>query len=1155
MSHQNSKMKCPTANELQAYLSGKSSGLGFSSLDKHIASCPNCQQALGSIGQHSDFITNLIAELVQGQRTGEELRATEKLTMIRDYHILESIGEGGMGCVFRAVHTRLNRAVAIKVLRRDRVNSKEAISRFFREMEVVGKLEHPNIVRALDAGVQDGQQYLVMEYLAGVDVGRILSRMGPLPVSDACQIIRLAASALQYAHDQKILHRDVKPSNLLVTPDGILKLLDLGLAQFCDHSIQTLLSSEDQAIGTLAYMAPEQLSRKEEVTTLADIFSLGVTLHEILTGQRPYVLPGANRLMAELSWIRPDVDDGLSSLITKMVSNQSAERPQSMQEIVDRLTPYSQSSDLATLVAEYFNWRTKKSPALLSVIAPPVFEQSIHANNRNATDSHPQELHGRSISASTVMISVTPDKPTKTFRWTWPVGGIVTISLLALGSWWWADPNGHPDKEIVSPPATITGNVEISPDGEIPAQLLSDGLVIVTNRETGAKHILSNGVNPLAEGTYSITLNGPEDFKSLDDIQIVNGFNCKLNLTTSLTKPFAFPSIPQEPGASALYKGTLWHAGWPGKKEVRFEMRLHVLSLERQEGSPNSVWLKMDTTTHSASGTYSETGFLKIDVDRWRSETFLDVSEGYVRASGDAISQLIRDRVSGDILHGLVVPFAKERDWLREIASDALPEQRLSLHDFIALFFGDSSVRAATETIRVLRPDLLKLGKRNAWIESIQDGFGGRVPCYVASSRMREDDRVTMGYMMASRKAEPFGFVMMEANMPSLKAICAVTISGPAKVDPNELVRAKKDCINPEDWSSHNRFWHLAGLPLKEGETTWHGRIEIADDPEQLVVATARSLGTVTLNSQVYRWIEIEVSSTLARGDNKHWEAARLLVDEVQYRENGKFKAIRGWLSFGDKKTVFSLPENGNLTEIINERMMLFDSPNFERFSVIDAMAMLFDAEFEPPSTMSILRKMIFADRVGKPPKRTSVSMDLSSATPVQGELYESPNEIPVQYKIRRTSQVFFNLVDVTLEQEKRVKISLAIKNPAPANRLPPSSTNPSTLDEWQVETQLRVKESIKHNWRVWTWSHTGKNFKAWAEFNGTAGAGKIDERGKRDVFLKARNGREIRVPCIVLSDEDWNWIPKEEKLRPKGKFIPDEHIQEWLDFAPYIRD
>ncbi len=405
----------------------------------------------------------------------------------------------------------------------------------------------------------------------------------------------------------------------------------------------------------------------------------------------------------------------------------------------------------------------------------------------SATNSNPQGLKDRSIPAPTAMIHVTSDEPTRTFHWIWPVLGIVTFSFLAWGYPWRVGPEDGPPPSFVSPPAPIIGYLDVAPDGEIPAQLLSDGSVIATNKETKTKHILIYGSNQLAEGTYRITVAGPEDFKPLDDIEIAKDSTSRLNLTISLTKPFASPTIPEEPGASGLNRGSLWHAGWPDKEkeEVRFEMRLHVLSLVRQEGSPNSVWLKMDTTTHYASGDYSETGYLKINMDRWTSETILDVSEGYVRASGEAISQIVQDRLSGSNQHGLVVPFAKEQDWLREIAPEALPEQRLSLHDFIALFFGDYTVSAATAAIRELRPNLLKAGERNAWIESVQDGFGGGVACYVASSRKRDDDRETMGYMMARRKAEPFGIVSMEANIRSLRAKCAITVSGQAPVDPN----------------------------------------------------------------------------------------------------------------------------------------------------------------------------------------------------------------------------------------------------------------------------------------------------------------------------------------------------------------------------------
>ncbi len=900
--------------------------------------------------------------------------------------------------------------------------------------------------------------------------------------------------------------------------------------------------------------------------------------------------------MAELVSIRPELDDNLICLINEMVSIPSTKRPQTMQEIVDRLTPYTATADLASLVTEYFRWNSKKSPAVESVIAPP-----ITVSTEKATRALVSPIESKTSANKNGM----PVEPVRKSHWFWTAGIAATVFSIAFGYWFWpADESGKNPPVTIVPPQITTGDLELVPEGEIAVKLLSDGAVFATNRNTGETSTVMNGINAMEPGTYSIFVEGPEDFKPLDEIQIVKGAKRKQSLTTSLTKQFAFPTIPEEAEASATYKGTLSHAGWPDKKEVPFQMRLHVLSIEERAGSPKFAWLKMDTTTHHAEGDYSETGYLKINVDRWKSENFLEVADGFVRARGDAISQLAQDRASGSNRDGLVVPFLKERDWLREIASDALPEHRLSLHDFIALFFGDASVRAATESIRELRPRLLISGQRNAWLESFNDSFGGGVSCYVASSRTREADRQTPGYSMARRKAEPFGFVSMEAKIPSLKATCAITTSSPAKVDMSELEWTKKECINPEDWSSRNQFWSLAGLPSKEGETTWQGSIEITGSPRQIVRATARALGTESSNNRTFRWIEIEVSSTLENGENEHWESARLLVDENEYRDFGKFEAKNGWLSFGDKKTVFALPENRDLTEIIKERMMLFESPNFRRFSVIDAMAMLFDAEFIPQSMMSVLRKEIFVDRVGLNPKRTSVSIPFGSTPTVQGELWESPKGVPFEYKIYRTSNVLFNFVSVSLERSPLAKIALAIKNPGPQNHSKqPSAMNPMTLIQWQAETQRRVKEAIKPNWRVWTWNHSEMKFMAWAEFGGTLGAGKIDDRSKRDILLRARNGKEIRVPCNALSDDDWNWARKgrewnamsldkqynlvdvlgekihrqqgegkmhehdfesltdDEKswiklLRSaiKEKYNPNVQIPEWLDFAPYIR-
>ena len=212
MHTKHTQLDCPTSDDLNRYLAGESASSGFESLDGHISMCAQCQQKLERLGESQNAISHLIADVVKSppiqltvglqqslerirsqpkpeNRTGEKSLDLESITLIRDYRILESIGEGGMGCVFRAIHTRLNRPVAIKVLRQDRVNSREAVSRFSREMQLIAQLEHPNIVKALDAGEQDGLHYLVMEFLAGCDVGQLSKRLGPLPIADACQII------------------------------------------------------------------------------------------------------------------------------------------------------------------------------------------------------------------------------------------------------------------------------------------------------------------------------------------------------------------------------------------------------------------------------------------------------------------------------------------------------------------------------------------------------------------------------------------------------------------------------------------------------------------------------------------------------------------------------------------------------------------------------------------------------------------------------------------------------------------------------------------------------------------------------------------------------------------------------------------------------
>jgi serine/threonine protein kinase len=176
---------------------------------------------------------------------------------IRDYELLEVIGEGGMGTVYRALHSRLKCDVALKVLPLNKVKQADTIAWFEREMSAVGQLRHPNIVQAMDAGEERGLHYLVLEFIDGTNVAAISRSAGQMSVADACEIIRQTALGLSHAHSRGLIHRDIKPSNLLISKQGDVCIADMGLAMLQADSSD--LTSAGQIMGTLDYIAPEQM--------------------------------------------------------------------------------------------------------------------------------------------------------------------------------------------------------------------------------------------------------------------------------------------------------------------------------------------------------------------------------------------------------------------------------------------------------------------------------------------------------------------------------------------------------------------------------------------------------------------------------------------------------------------------------------------------------------------------------------------------------------------------------------------------------------------------------------------------------------------------------------------------------------------------------
>ncbi len=260
-----------------------------------------------------------------------------------DYVILDRIGAGGMGQVFKARHRRMKRVVALKILPAEAVASPNAVERFEREVEAAARLLHPNIVTAFDAGEANGVHYLVMECVDGSDLSSLVKENGPVSVAKTVDYIKQAATGLAFAHGKGVVHRDIKPANLLLDGEGTVKILDMGLARLEQPTngngaaiTQAELTQDGSVLGTVDYMSPEQALDTKNADARADIYSLGCTLYYRLTGSPVFV---GNTLMARmlahreadipsLAETRPEVPEELDAVFKKMVAKEREDRYQ-----------------------------------------------------------------------------------------------------------------------------------------------------------------------------------------------------------------------------------------------------------------------------------------------------------------------------------------------------------------------------------------------------------------------------------------------------------------------------------------------------------------------------------------------------------------------------------------------------------------------------------------------------------------------------------------------------------------------------------------------------------------------------------------------------------------------------------------------------------
>lgn len=370
----------PTTDELAAFGLGKLDPAEAEPISAHVAECEPCSETLAGLG--NDTFIDLVEradgiELPRHERddplASHDGRGTDDpqrpagLVDHPRYRTVELLGRGGMGDVYKAEHRMMNRTVALKAINSKLVAKPAAVDRFHREVQAAAQLAHPNIVTSHDAEQVGDLHFLVMEYVDGTDLSKLVKERGPLPIQTACDWISQAARGLQHAHEQGMVHRDIKPHNLMVTSDSVVKILDFGLATFAsavglepsvpadendddasEHTTTRQLTRTGMTMGTPDFISPEQADDGQRADARSDIYSLGCTLYYLLTGRPPFeegsitdkLTAHRDRDPQPLALVRDDVPKELCGIVERMMAKDPDARFQSATEVAVALRPW-----------------------------------------------------------------------------------------------------------------------------------------------------------------------------------------------------------------------------------------------------------------------------------------------------------------------------------------------------------------------------------------------------------------------------------------------------------------------------------------------------------------------------------------------------------------------------------------------------------------------------------------------------------------------------------------------------------------------------------------------------------------------------------------------------------------------------------------------
>ncbi len=1065
-----------------------------------------------------------------------------------------------MGTVYLAMHLRLEKTVALKILKADRKRDSTSIARFEREMKSVGKLEHPHIVRALDAGDEGGTYFLVMEFLQGWDLGRLLKTKGRLEVPLACELIHQAALGLQHAHDHNLVHRDVKPSNLMLSATGQVKVLDLGLAQLqVKPEDSDEMTRAGEIVGTWRYMAPEQVFAGRQVDARSDIFSLGVTLYNLLVGELPLRFGQSAIHLPPIATLRSDVPPDLQALLGKMLAPSPPDRIQKMSEVAGALQAYqTQGACYIAAIQSSLNQppplssttsdatQSYASMAYETKTIPPVFQFPPPLQNARtatlSTTSAPIPSRWRWQNLTTV---------TKAVAITTVSAALAIFALVLFGNQ--APVVPPPDDTIPvrtvtkgeDPPVT-TGTVTLAvdnPDADLPV------IFAIPKDGKQEKILLTRGDNQLLPGSYYFISDHPDRLIEPEVVSVQLGIARTIKVNSLPHVAWLIPRLPDQAGGYIQATGTLWKKGMFDEKGKRWHLPydLQLTMGEKQNVFDDNgkevacQWLDVLVTTKGLAGEYTETGRLLIDTDAYSQQHRLIVKRGWVTGGSKSIAKRL-EYLSDKALPPLklAVEFNESKDALAETAiklAMKLPQERISVQHALNLLFG-SGFESDSPLVQGVRSLLAKDSERKASREIVTGGPNGDLYCWtVKSDPTFKPAEEREGYCFYRHEGVPFSLVQIDVILKDFQAGFKLTKYGSNGKVPQGIKQIETLVAETKELKRPWVRFDEATLPEKLGAAaTYHVKVKRGSLPEKVFTVSLRMADERKPN-EPSRLLEVVVTD----GDEFTEEAQLQVLDQREI--GGAFVVQQGWIRQQEGKIrnqgeIFPFDPTGDRESFQSGLLKLGKQPIASVLTIHDVLTLLFDAKLADPRARDISKlRGLVATKLKDAGLAATMSfkddLQLFANESLTGEEWTVPEleGLTLSYNISRSRKLPFDFSSVVFKMQNLFELTATLKHrqvagaPSPLGVVAPEVANQRSL------TDSRVKAAEKdENWRVWKWKQADKP-RLWAEFRGKL---EIDN-GVSLVLLKTVSGGSVLLPLLDFSDEDIDWIEGGRKWLDKN--------------------